>query len=173
MWRASKQPAEVRARRGTLVPAPGSPYTTDMVDTAMAAGDFNGDGLPDLAHYSVMSGSASTAAIGFGAADFNRDGNIDLAYVCGSAFVGTVSVLLGDGTGNFSPVPGSLSIGPYASQFTVADFNKDGNPDVAVSHLTTNQVAILLGDGTGRLFRQSKRTSCYRPAADSHSAPRF
>ncbi len=210
---------------GTLVPAPGSPYTTDMLDSAVVTGDFNGDGLSDVvfsgglddtltiflaspkggfvaapgspifmrffasalavadynrdgnldiaalgpfdleiflgdghggftpaAQYPVVSGSSNTHAIGFGAADFNRDGNIDLAYVNGIASVGTVNILLGDGTGNFTPAPGSVvSVGPYASQLTIADFNKDGNPDVAVSLITANQVAILLGDGTGRL----------------------
>jgi hypothetical protein len=60
-------------------------------------------------------------------------------------------VLLGDGTGNFTPAPGGpLNVGLTNEEFTVADFNMDGNPDIAVTLNNSREVVVLLGDGTGR-----------------------
>ncbi len=84
-------------------------------------------------------------------ANVNKDGHPDLILVgsplSGSASDPAVAVFLNNGnsTGTF----GSLINGPALPDFTaqnaaVADFNKDGNPDIA-----TNDGHILLGDGTG------------------------
>jgi hypothetical protein len=59
----------------------------------------------------------------------------------------TVSVLLGNGNGTFLPAVNYLTGGPTNKELLLADFNGDGNLDVAVSQGTT--VTILLGNGNG------------------------
>src|SRR5580700_5742655 len=97
--------------------------------TSVAVGDFNGDGVPDLA---VASQCASSVTCGTGA----------------------VSVLLGNGDGTFqSPIPYSTETG--ISLFVVTgDFNGDGNLDLAVANQAiqpgaNSSIAILLGNGDG------------------------
>jgi hypothetical protein len=91
---------------------------------ALAIGDFNGDGKPDLAiansgdnTVTVLFGNGSggfTAAAGspfvvgahptsIAVGDFNGDGNLDL--VTANAFDNTVTVLLGNGSGGLAPPP--------------------------------------------------------------------
>jgi hypothetical protein len=134
-------------------------------------GDFNGDGIPDLA---VTAGEAIDVLLGNGdgtftagatvpilqgaygiaVADFNGDGKLDLAVLSNdpSNVTGTVVVLLGNGDGTFSALPNPILLpnseqGP-PSNIVVSDFNMDGIPDLAV--LTGNStVAILLGKGDG------------------------
>jgi hypothetical protein len=83
--------------------------------------------------------------------DFNRDGNQDLATAYRGPFPdynGGVSILLGDGAGNFSG-PTNFSAGIYAVSVAVGDFNRDGNQDLAVVNSFSDNVSILLGDGAG------------------------
>lgn len=57
---------------------------------------------------------------------------------------------MGHGTGQFTagmPVSG----GTYGTQIVAADFNNDGNADVAVVSPTQGAVEILLGNGNGAL----------------------
>ena len=37
----------------------------------------------------------------------------------------------------------------------VGDFNRDGDPDLATANSGTNQVTVLLGDGTGAFTPQA------------------
>jgi hypothetical protein len=132
----------------------------------LAVGDFNGDGKPDLAvaetqHHTVTiflghgNGTFTTAqgspmTVGNGpqailAADFNNDGKLDLAIA--NSGDGTVTLLLGNGDGTFTPSAGSpYPVGPGASGLAVADFNGDGKLDLAVVNASdgTGTVSILL-----------------------------
>jgi hypothetical protein len=79
--------------------------------------------------------------------DFNGDGKLDL--VTANSLSVSLSVLLGDGTGNFTQVSSpSVSGSPFS--VAVADFNRDGKLDLAVMTLFSGTVSILLGDGTGQ-----------------------
>ena len=72
--------------------------------------------------------------------DFNGNGKLDLAVT--NTVSGTVSILLGDGTGNFT-----LASSPavqYASSLAVGDFNADGKLDLAVTSWLGGTVSILL-----------------------------
>ncbi|HWN99101.1 MAG TPA: VCBS repeat-containing protein, partial [Blastocatellia bacterium] len=86
--------------------------------------------------------------------DFNGDGELDLAVAnLGSVFVndtgaGTVSILLGAGTGSFGAKT-DLGTGSRQSSVAVGDFNGDGNLDLAVANSYSTAVSILLGTGTG------------------------
>ena len=61
-----------------------------------------------------------------------------------------VSVLLGNGRGGFAPATGSpFPLGPRPGYVTVADFNRDGKPDIVATHDDDPLMAVLLGDGKG------------------------
>ncbi|MCY7348314.1 MAG: VCBS repeat-containing protein [Pyrinomonadaceae bacterium] len=122
----------------------------------MAAADFNRDGLMDIASISINGvGIFLNSASGFGsptyfaaetaiesiaATDFNRDGAPDLAVV--NRVAGQISILLGNGQGNFSAAQ-SYAVGGNPFNFTFADFNADGNIDIAVPLYTRATVATL------------------------------
>lgn len=82
-------------------------------------------------------------------ADVNRDAKPDL--IVANEDDGTVSVLLGDGRGKFTPAPGSpFPCNPNPNDIAIADMNGDGNPDLVIANHQTPYVTILLGDGQGR-----------------------
>ena len=90
-------------------------------------------------------GNTPTAII---TADFNKDGKADLAV--SNEGSDNVSILLGSGTGFFGtannfPVP----INSQPLFLCTADFNEDGNLDIATANANANNVSILLGSGTG------------------------
>jgi FG-GAP-like repeat len=80
--------------------------------------------------------------------DFNDDGCPDLAVTNGQN--NTVSILLGNGDGTFTRAPGSpIPVGAVPYFTAIADFNKDGFADIAVTNNADNTVSILLGKGDG------------------------
>jgi len=117
----------------------------------------NGDGTFQAAHeYATGGFGSSSVAIG----DFNGDGNADVVVTnqcstsdCKSG--GSLSVLLGNGNGTLQAAQ-NYSSGAYtALSVAIADFDKDGNLDLAVANQcqdTTCQngaVSVLLGNGNG------------------------
>src|SRR5262249_11096501 len=86
--------------------------------------------------------------------DFNRDGILDVALATlnsnlSSGSSDTMAVLLGNGDGSFT-VSQSLPYFP-GDIFAVVDgdFNNDGLLDLAVAIPTENAIGILLGNGDG------------------------
>jgi uncharacterized protein (TIGR03437 family) len=154
---------------GTLAPSAGSPFTVGAGPESIATGDFNGDGNPDLVTANSAANSVTVllgdGSGGFAAApgspfavganpqavavgDFNRDGNLDIASA--NAADNTVTVLLGNGSGGFSAALGSpVAVGAGPESLAVADFNGDGNPDIATANLNGSNVTVLLGNGLG------------------------
>jgi len=141
----------------------------------IAVGDFNGDGIPDLAVANYYSYSV-TILLGNGdgtftskttlqtepdpeyiaVADFNGDGILDLAVP--NVNQNTVTVFLGDGDGTFTATATSPATGDAPESITVGDFNGDGIPDMAAANVCGNDpscqslagtVTILLGNGDG------------------------
>ena len=78
--------------------------------------------------------------------DFNGDGRPDLAVA--NAGSGTVSILLGNGDGTFSP-QATYAVGADPSSIAIGDFAGDGILDLAVVDSLSPGVSILLGDGHG------------------------
>jgi serine/threonine protein kinase/predicted Zn-dependent protease len=145
-------------------------YPTGPCPGGVAVGDFNGDGIPDLAvanHNAFFTSSTVSILLGNGdgtfqaaanypagqtpdcvvVADFNGDGILDLA-VTSHLFNGGVSVLLGNGDGSFQ-APQSVAVGANPHAMAVGDFNGDGIPDLAVANWSNNSVSIFLGKGDG------------------------
>lgn len=79
-------------------------------------------------------------------ADFNNDGKMDVAVTNNN--VKTVSVLLGNGGGEFAS-PRSFPVAQFPWFIATGDFNNDGKLDIAVSTTTGTTVGILAGDGAG------------------------
>jgi hypothetical protein len=136
---------------------------------AIVAGDFNRDGKLDLAVSNSVAGTVTILlgngngtftpqapiSVGSGASsdpsvivagDFNQDGILDLAV--SNQADSTVSILLGAGNGTFSVQP-PISTGGSGQPIglIVADFNRDGIPDLAAVNVT--DVAIMIGNGSG------------------------
>ncbi len=160
---------------GGFVATAGSPFRMVGGSKSVAVGDFNRDGTPDVAILAYSNGKVfdSTVTVllgsgtgGFTAApgnsfvvvggqvsglvsgDFNGDGKPDLATA--SSLDGTVTVLLGDGTGGFTGAPGSpLKVGASPHRLVVGDFNRDGWPDLAVAHDFSSNLTLLLGTRAG------------------------
>jgi FG-GAP-like repeat/FG-GAP repeat/Bacterial pre-peptidase C-terminal domain len=89
--------------------------------------------------------------------DFNGDGKQDLV-VAHEDLRGTVSVLLGDGAGDFSAAT-NFSVDDDPVSVTVGDFNGDGKQDLAAANLSSSDVSILLGDGTGNFSSPTNFTT--------------
>jgi len=134
--------------------------------TYMVSGDFNRDGIPDLAVANtgsstvsiLLGGSSGTftagTALQIGAApgsiavgDFNRDGNLDLAVVVPAT--STVAVFFGNGDGTFTASTSPVFTPPQPTGIVGADLNGDGFEDLAVLSQTSGSVTILLGHGDG------------------------
>jgi hypothetical protein len=150
-------------------------YAALTTPELLAAGDFNSDGIHDLAvvdraarQLQILLGQGSggvgdgTVAPGFFlfmanapsslmTTDVNTDNITDL--VMATTLLGRLSVLIGKGAngigdGTFIP-PVNYAAGPSPSDVALHDFNGDGRLDAAVANRSSGGVSILLGLGNG------------------------
>lgn len=81
-------------------------------------------------------------------ADFNNDGKPDI--IVANSEDNNASVFLNKGSGKFSPASGSpFPVDSFPNDIAIADFNKDGIPDLAVANNETKHLSLLLGNGKG------------------------
>jgi hypothetical protein len=85
----------------------------------------------------------SSIAVG----DFNHDGKPDIAVVVGETYTSDVAILLGNGDGTFQP-PAYYTVGVGPTSIVAADFNHDGNLDLAIASQSA-YIGILMGNGDG------------------------
>ena len=76
--------------------------------------------------------------------DFNHDGILDLAVATACCPNGGVYILLGNGDGTFKPGM-YYSAGISPTSVVAADFDHDGDLDLAVANSLSDYVSILLG----------------------------
>ena len=141
----------------------------DSLAESLAAGDINGDGIPDIVTNTAsiwlgdgkggFSNSRNYATETDGQViltDFNGDGLTDIVIADGNASVltgGTITVLFGRGGGTFfAPPVSSAPTFPVADAdltgLRAADFNNDGIPDLVVADNFGN-INVLEGLGDG------------------------
>ena len=122
----------------------------------LAVGDFNGDGIPDLAitnngegepngSLSILLGNGdgsfraplNMAVEGlpwkFAVEDFNGDGRLDLAILTLAESGNNLKIFLGNGDGPFQSSGPNYPLGAGPVSLAVGDFNGDGIPDIAVA----------------------------------------
>jgi sugar lactone lactonase YvrE len=153
-----------------FIPALGAPLPAQSA-AFVVSGDFNHDGIPDLAvltssfngvvgiflgngdgtfqigvNYSVGTNPQTIAV-----SDVNGDGNLDL--IVSNSGDGTVSVLLGNSNGTFQTAT-TFAVGDGPQFVAAGDFNHDGVPDLAVANQGDGTVSILLGVGDGTFQTQ-------------------
>jgi hypothetical protein len=139
-------------------------YVPGQRPTSVAVGDFNGDGILDLAVanqgppalglYVLFGNGDGTfqppTLIGTNAgplvvADFNNDGRPDLAVA--DQYRGTASVFLANGDGSFQPARNYVA-GLSAMFVAAGDFNGDGFSDLAVTNgESAGNLSILFNAG--------------------------
>src|SRR5262245_53434713 len=143
--------------------APPVRYDVGAELASLAVGDFNGDGMQDLAvaqfspTVSVLLGNGGTfpsavtvdngepsSSVSVG--DFNGDGQQDLAT--SNLHSNNVSVFLGRGDGTFQTAF-RYAAGGGPESVAVGDFNGDGMQDLAVANYSSDDVSVLLGQGDG------------------------
>ena len=153
---------------GTFAPAVA--YATQELSLAIASGDFNEDGITDLAatesfaqSIAIFLGNGS-AGVGDGTfqpalhlvdgaqpydlttGDFNEDGHVDLAVASGST--GRLEVFLGNGAAQF-PTSTTYLNGVNCSGVAAGDVDGDGILDLMVSAVVEAKLYALPGNGAG------------------------
>ena len=110
-------------------------YTVGRLPYQVAIGDLNGDGIPDL------------AVTNFGPS--------------------TISILYGSGNGAFTAGP-TLTVGtgetnPYG--IVIADLQRNGHPDIAVTAFETNTLYVFPNNGDGTFGTPNTYATDVRPAS--------
>ena len=149
----------------------GTTFTLNTFRRDIISGDFNADGIADLAvtnydssDVSILLGrgdgtflpqrrfDATVAPYAITVGDVNGDGHLDLlvADAVPGAFFSNVAVLLGRGDGSFQPerlqqMPRYLADPTLA----LADLNGDGRLDLISGGGSINGVDLFMGDGQG------------------------
>ena len=132
---------------------------------SIGSGDFNSDGAADFAvaeqnanrvSFYLGNGDGTFRApsyIGVGntplqlaVADLNHDGRPDVVVT--NQNTDNISILLGNGDGTFTSSGFSLQPTGLPRPLTIADFNKDGNQDLAIGRQISG-IDVFLGTGTG------------------------
>jgi hypothetical protein len=122
--------------KGAFGPARMFSDPAGQIAAAMAVGDVNGDGRPDIVF-----------------ANTNPGGGL----VEGQEYIGNVTVLLGDGHGNFTPAPIIVGGGTAAevifpgpaTSIALADVDGDGKPDLVAVPAGGGWVYVAHSEGGG------------------------
>ncbi|MGC2245778.1 MAG: FG-GAP-like repeat-containing protein, partial [Terriglobales bacterium] len=144
-------------------------YVTGTFTSGIVSGDFNQDGIPDIAAMSqgdsltdgdvaVFLGNGDgtfrgpvdnmlgTFPVAITVGDFDGDGILDVATV--DYFANAADVSIGNGDGSFkAPVAYPVGQGPY--YIATGKLKKEGFLDLVVADTDGNTMSVLLGKGDG------------------------
>ncbi len=150
--------------RGSFTAAAGSPYGVETRPYYVAIGDVSGDGKPDIItthdDINLMTTLLGDGRGGFNLApgspfdlgrrafklvafDVNRDARMDL--VIGTEASDSVTVLLSDALGGYTPAAGSPYTAGRNPRAAIGDANNDGKPDIITANNGTNDITVLFG----------------------------
>ena len=167
---------------GSLTPSfPRTDFPVGHSPSAVAVGDFNGDGKLDMAvgdegdnTVSILLGngdgtfrSQSTFPTGVApdaivAGDFNGDGKLDLAVA--DFTDNTISILLGNGDGTFTAGRTITGVNSPVAMVT-GDFRSAGKLDLAVLDQADGLVSVFLGNGDGTFATKIDTSAGRSPSA--------
>ena len=153
-------------------PSPGfgvqSVYPVDTSPTAVATGDFNGDGKVDLVvankgskSFSILLGNGDgtfqaavttpipglrySGPLSVVAGDFDGDGKLDLAFANDTA--DKISILVGNGDATFRDA--IITFAPSARFVAAGAFTGDGILDLAFAGMTDSGIFAVVSNGDG------------------------
>jgi Ca2+-binding RTX toxin-like protein len=167
---------EVALGNGDGTFAPPVDFSVGNTPDAIAVGDFNGDGKPDIvvtnlgdvteagtSDISVLLNTTPFPSSGtlfhaptnistaerpasVASADLTKDGHADL--VVADKKSDAVQVFLGNGDGTFQ-APRTYTGFNQPVAVAIADVNGDGNPDIVVANKKGDGISVMLGNGDG------------------------
>jgi hypothetical protein len=176
----SLTPVAIAAASKPLFPVlPTVPFPANVAPLQTVTGDFNGDGLPDIAYLgTVTTGTANlvqgitvllnqgdgnppktvttnglncTSVASLFAVDMNNDKILDAVFACN----GNLAVMLGKGDGSFG-APTITTTAAITQIAQPADLNGDGYPDLVTNQsngspgsIGSPYVAVFLNKGSG------------------------
>ncbi len=169
------------ARDGSFTVSGSTPVPDDFAPLGVA--DVNGDGMADLVGSNMLdpevflgakSGvlvaavpkptqkyNVGVTSVNRGAlVDVNEDGKVDAVFASSLG----LTLHLGDGAGGFRAGT-DLRAGKWAYAVAVADLNRDGHADLAVSSFEDGDVGVLLGKGDGTFAYAATDAVAYRSAS--------
>jgi hypothetical protein len=150
--------------KGSFTAAAKSPYAVETRPYYIAIGDVSGDGKPDLItthdDISLISTLLGDGRGGFTLApkspfdlglrafklvafDVNRDARMDI--IVGTEASDSVTVLLGDALGGYTPAAGSPYRAGRNPRIVIGDVNNDGKADIITANNGASDITVLSG----------------------------
>jgi len=120
-------------------------YTSNH--TQKKAGKYIND-FPEFAHSLLLEAKSDTTA-NVSCGDLDGDGHLDILLVKGRHWPIVDRVLLGDGKGNMRKAYNLSPVADRSYTGALADFNRDGYLDVAVSNDVPDKKLVYFNDGKG------------------------
>lgn len=132
------------------------------VSVLLGNGDGNFQAAQTYVLSDVLKNGAVLQPTALAVGDFNGDGHVDVVVTTKTSFPGVAIVLFGDGNGGFFPNTAPTGQRPvelllstdsvFPSSVAVGDFNGDGHDDFVTANTGSNDVTVVQSNGDGINF---------------------